>query len=427
MQEHHETYESEVVSSLQFNFDGNMFAVGDRGGRIQTFKRDNSVKIPTYIPFVTFQSHTPEFDYLKSIEIEEKISQLKWLRNSGPAHYLLAANDRTIKLWKVGELKKHEYNNCVTRPSTLKKLVIPRPVLTTVEPSSVLRKSYKNGHTFHINTVSVNSDEQTFVSSDDLRINLWDIERTDSSFVIIDLKPENLENLTEVITTCAFHPQHCNILMYSTSRGSTKLCDLRVSALCDNPTKHFREDSGYRGFFSEVVSSIGDAQFSNSGKYIATRDFMTVKIWDTRMDSASLLSIPVHDFLRPHLTTLFENDLIFDKFSVSWNHNDSRICSGSYNDLFCIGEPIISEKPRMKSSLFEVTDYQDTKHHVLKPKRIVLGQGDDKRTKATDDIKIDDMELSRRVLFSQWHPKENVVAAATLSEVSLFHEKRLFL
>ena len=30
--------------------------------------------------YTEFQSHEPEFDYLKSLEIEEKINQITWLR-----------------------------------------------------------------------------------------------------------------------------------------------------------------------------------------------------------------------------------------------------------------------------------------------------------------------------------------------------------
>ncbi len=48
-----------------------------------------------------FQSHEPEFDYLKSLEIEEKINKVRWCRNLGPAQMLLSTNDKTIKLWRV--------------------------------------------------------------------------------------------------------------------------------------------------------------------------------------------------------------------------------------------------------------------------------------------------------------------------------------
>ncbi len=39
-----------------------------------------------------FQSHEPEFDYLKSLEIEEKINQIKWCRRTNGAHFLLSSN-----------------------------------------------------------------------------------------------------------------------------------------------------------------------------------------------------------------------------------------------------------------------------------------------------------------------------------------------
>jgi len=45
-----------------------------------------------YKVYCTFQSHEPEFDYLKSLEIEEKINCLQWLRRSNPAHFLLSTN-----------------------------------------------------------------------------------------------------------------------------------------------------------------------------------------------------------------------------------------------------------------------------------------------------------------------------------------------
>ena len=49
-----------------------------------------------------FQSHEPEFDYLKSLEIEEKINKVKWCRTSCGSRMLLSTNDKTIKLWRVG-------------------------------------------------------------------------------------------------------------------------------------------------------------------------------------------------------------------------------------------------------------------------------------------------------------------------------------
>lgn len=64
--------------------------------------------------------------------------------------------------------------------------------------ASRAKRMYANAHTYHINSISVNSDQQTFLSADDLRINLWNLEVTDQSFNIVDIKPANMEDLTEV-------------------------------------------------------------------------------------------------------------------------------------------------------------------------------------------------------------------------------------
>ena len=54
---------------------------------------------------------------------------------------------------------------------------------------------------------------------------------------IVDIKPANMEELTEVITSAEFHPDACNIFVYSSSKGTARLCDMRDSALCDKYSK----------------------------------------------------------------------------------------------------------------------------------------------------------------------------------------------
>ena len=71
-----EVNEPDIISTVNFNQDGELLATGDKGGRIVIFKRDNS-HTSEYNVYSTFQSHEPEFDYLKSLEIEEKINKLR--------------------------------------------------------------------------------------------------------------------------------------------------------------------------------------------------------------------------------------------------------------------------------------------------------------------------------------------------------------
>lgn len=51
-----------------------------------------------YTVYSTFQSHEPEFDYLKSLEIEEKINKIRWLRRKNQAHFLLSTNGNILKI-----------------------------------------------------------------------------------------------------------------------------------------------------------------------------------------------------------------------------------------------------------------------------------------------------------------------------------------
>lgn len=44
-----------------------------------------------------------QFDYLKSLEIEEKINKIRWCQTANSALFLLSTNDKTIKFWKVGK------------------------------------------------------------------------------------------------------------------------------------------------------------------------------------------------------------------------------------------------------------------------------------------------------------------------------------
>ncbi len=115
------------------------------------------------------------------------------------------------------------------------------------------------------------------------------------------------------------------------------------------------EDPTNRSFFSEIISSISDVKFSNSGRYMISRDYLSVKVWDLHMETkpvetytvrmalsrslngslhCRILCLQVHEYLRSKLCSLYENDCIFDKFECCWNGSDSAIMTGSYNNFF---------------------------------------------------------------------------------------------
>ena len=170
--------QADIISAVEFDYDGLHLATGDRGGRVVLFERVNPHVVRTamsgsrraraqthacagclllavrsdaaflttrfsrhvhaqrnqaadqrappplprgasfeYRYMTEFQSHEPEFDYLKSLEIEEKINKVRWCRSSNNTRMLLSTNDKTVKLWKVrcacGDRVPFDASSCV--------------------------------------------------------------------------------------------------------------------------------------------------------------------------------------------------------------------------------------------------------------------------------------------------------------------------
>ncbi|KAF9869817.1 protein phosphatase pp2a regulatory subunit b [Colletotrichum karsti] len=446
--------EADIISTVEFDHTGNYLATGDKGGRVVLFERNETKKTCEYKFHTEFQSHEPEFDYLKSLEIEEKINKIKWCRRQNASHYLLSTNDKTIKLWKVFEksLKVVAENNLsddltpaniaggggAPRPTPAHRfknsedLIMPRLTHHDTVVAAVPRRTYANAHAYHINSISVNSDGETFISSDDLRINLWNLNIQDQSFNIVDIKPANMEELTEVITAAEFHPLSCNWFMYASSKGTIKLADMRESALCDRHAKLFEqeEDPSSRSFFSEIISSISDVRFSYDGRYILSRDYLTVKIWDINMERQPVKTIPIHEHLRPRLCDTYENDSIFDKFEVVFSGDAKNVMTGSYNNNFMIypSDPdkevevvLQADKSAFKAKKVGVptpinsaTSPTATNggkkggSRAGSPAAGAGGQGQRMR-KETD---ADQIDFNKKILHMSWHPFEDSIAIA---------------
>lgn len=242
-----EAQDADIISSVEFDSSGNFLAIGDKGGRIVILQRGLSKKKAEYKVLTEFQSHESEFDYLKSLEIEEKINQIRWLRKHPKDLFLLSTNDKTIKLWKVYNKQNNTFSfenssgmDCGSSnagheqgSTTTTNGIAPvkLPLVLKGESSYVhlAKKVFSNAHAYHINSISLNSDGETFLSSDDLRINLWHLNHAQQSLTVVDMKPGNMDDLTEVITSTTFHPKDCSTFLYSSSKGALKIGDLRQS------------------------------------------------------------------------------------------------------------------------------------------------------------------------------------------------------
>ena len=111
-------------------------------------------------------------------------NKIKWLRRKNISHFLLSTNDKTVKLWKIRERNKRaETGNLRDENGFIRSVNIPIvKQMDRIEVEAIPKRIFANAHTYHINSISLNSDQETFMSADDLRINLWHIEITNQSF-----------------------------------------------------------------------------------------------------------------------------------------------------------------------------------------------------------------------------------------------------
>ncbi|GLT55940.1 hypothetical protein SLA2020_290210 [Shorea laevis] len=480
-----EVQEVDIISAIEFDKTGDHLATGDRGGRVVLFERTDTKdhggsrrnlermdyqvgRHPEFRYKTEFQSHEPEFDYLKSLEIEEKINKIRWCQTANAALFLLSTNDKTIKFWKVQEKKIKKVSEMNLDPTkgagngnlaSSSNSTIPRhclanggcpekfynslsnvsfppggipslrlPVVVTSQETGLVarcRRVYAHAHDYHINSISNNSDGETFISADDLRINLWNLEISNQSFNIVDVKPANMEDLTEVITSAEFHPTHCNMLAYSSSKGSIRLIDLRQSALCDSHAKLFEEPEvpSTRSFFTEIIASISDIKFAKDGRHILSRDYMTLKLWDVNMDSGPVATFQVHEYLRPKLCDLYENDSIFDKFECCLSGDGLRVATGSYSNLFRVFG--------CTSGSNEATTLEASKNpmrrQVQTPSRPSRSLGSITRVvrRGAESPSVDangnSFDFTTKLLHLAWHPTENSIACAAANSLYMYY------
>lgn len=372
------------ISALSFDKTGQYLAVGYNCGQVVVLKQQDE---QTYQLHTEFKSHESEFDFLTSMEIEEKINVIKWFpfTQYSQSRYLLTTNDKTIKLFKMWERSRLDGNE-------RKNEILVKP-----------RKVFEGVHAYNINSVAFNSDGETFISSDDLRVNLWNVNVSNEAFGIIDIKPENMDELSEVITCSELHPQSCNVLVYATSKGVIRMADLRDKALCERYAKEFEDtESDIGGFFQELVTTISDVAFSPDGRFMCSRDYLTMKLWDLRVEKRPFKTIKFHDHLVSKLCDLYENDSIFDKFECAWSNDSLRVMTGSYNNNFFTCDVLGDGIRAMKA---------------LKP-----GQADPSQGSIIDPSR-ELLDSSQKALHAAWHPRQDLIALGAKDYGYLYHKR----
>lgn len=167
-------------------------------------------------------------------------------------------------------------------------------------------------------------------------------------------------------------------------------------------------------------------RFSHDGRYILSRDYLTVKIWDVAMERQPVKTIPIHEHLRPRLCDTYENDSIFDKFEVVFSGDAKNVMTGSYNNNFMIypSDPdkdtevvLQADKSAFKAKKVGIPTPMNSTSPGAKKGGSRAGSpaaGPQRMKKETD---ADQIDFNKKILHMSWHPFEDSIAIAATNNV----------
>ncbi len=204
---------------------------------------------------------------------------------------------------------------------------------------------------------------------------------------------------------------------------------------------------------AEITTSISDIRFKDEGRFVVSRDYLTLKVWDVAMERAPVAVFPVHDYLRsqartslrlasPHprtvhaLTgggthssrssmsgTLFSTSLsaaclvtageVHPRLRTLWLTNGAcplarrRIVTGSYNNMFTISS--------MDGSSVTVEAEHDGPRKKGKKKDKVK-----REALAAGQVDLSSIDYKRKVLHAAFHPFASLVAVAGLNKLYIY-------
>lgn len=144
-----------------------------------------------------------------------------------------------------------------------------------------------------------------------------------------------------------------------------------------------------------MISSYSSIEFMNNNKYIVGRDYLSVKVWDVTKTDKPLFSVTVQEALKSKLCDIFENDCIFDKFSVSVSKDSNTILTGNYNNCF---------------HAIDVSDSTNTQYEVNYKKQTICRPMIPGKPAA-----LNKMDYARKIIAADFHPTYNLQAVASLN------------
>lgn len=280
----------------------NTLYVGDESGCIQNYENTDLLYKTKYF--------SKRFDYLESCDVIEKITSLQILETGGINQKIIISNERNIKLFDI--------RNNLSTIDNLNKL--------KGEYIHTMEKEFNNIHSYMCNSISLNNDNQYFISSDYLMINLWKPDVLEGCFNLIDIKPPKHSDLVYVINTSKFSDYLNTIFGYSTTHGEILLNDLRISSKSENIFNIKNKENDIK---DGAFKSISDFSFINEHEII-NRSLNHVSLFDLRNTDKEVFSVVISEKINKN-PSILDTDEVYEKFKIC--NNKKYAFTGSFGNV----------------------------------------------------------------------------------------------
>lgn len=413
--------ESFLVTNVKFTQDGLNVIVSDKGGRVIIFKKsDAKVKQPKLNYFFEYQAQEKDFDVHKSIEYPEEIKGLCVYQPCANDNKLdiLTAGYRTIKLDRIYESKVRSEDDfaAVAAQSNNNNnsgaIYIPSISAQTgnSEIKTKTKKMFCCTHSNEINSLSLNKTNiNNFISSDEFRVYLWDINHTGKDvYTPIDIEPENeAENENaEKITRSVYSNMNPHVFLYGTNKGNIKVCDLRSGSSQNNFNLSFSDEkSNITHTIANSLLSIHDFSTNSNNMYsFATRNYFSINLWDMRKSNEPTSKLLIYEPIINKLTYIYQNSYINDKFTLDTDPSGKFILTGGYNNMF----HVIDIEQRLNSQI----RIDDSNEKLMNTNVIRKINAKGSCYYKKDDPNISNIDFNKKILYQAYSPVDNFALLA---------------
>lgn len=411
--------ESFLVTNCKISNTGDHQIITDKGGRIIIFKKKErkSSGVPKLEYYYEYPAHDKDFDVHKSLEYSEEIKSLGIFPISDYTKLdIITASYRNIHLDRVYQ----KSTKVVDKPAkdlskennfySLPKLKQSR---NEIKHKSLLKLD--GIHTSEINSVNLSQmNPEVFMSSDEYKVFLWDINQTNEIFNVVSL--DNSDESLEKITTSCFSPYNPSLFAYGTSKGNLKYCDLRVNSKISDSAITFNDENSNlaKTIFANQLLTIHDINFKLSNDYLmATRTYLSVNLWDQRKKNEPLFKFMLYEPIINKLSHLYQNDYFKDRFTLSNDAEGKFLLTGGYNNMF----HIIDTEQRLNSQI--VLDDSSEKALNTNIIRKVNSKGSCFYKK--DEPDMNSFNFDKKITTVALSPVENFCLLACLNCIYTYH------